>query len=482
MCLYTYHHYPSCGHIASWSIDSCIGFTKGLRGLAALKPNSTQKYCCSSIRETHDLLAFSAQSPCQQCESNRLKGLIPNAYGQPSDWAKPYLAIEGLTATSPIVDLRVKMIIPQEKRFNGEVGGSSLQSGVDTASEACDPVSPVCSTFSPPPKRGNSSNILFTVPPPRKEVPSIFSHPVRPGHSSNILFAANPSRQKVTSTFSRPPQPASSSNILFAANPPRPQEDHEDGLSELGRQVVRSIFEDDSHEEDEGEEEAEEEEEEEELMPGKRFNQPESITNQRQARPVTFLDSSSHGSSSTYSEDTDEGRQVTQQRIRLVSPPPPYPRASHSSSSSSSSATTTERNLRTPNLPDNESELFASFGIYDYIQDFRDVSDFYRGTGPRNLGTSTARIGARRARLPDHDDDEEFHPNLCPAPLSLPQVSARMTAFADFQNAQTPLYRSPGESPARNGVYWASQHVSMFESPRVKALLARLPRLYTDLF
>lgn len=105
MCLYTYHHYPVCGHISNWSVTSCLEFTNFVRQLAGTgRPAS-----CNQIDITHDLLPATHPSLCFQCELQWSENVLTNnpQVLQP----KPYLDIEGLSAKSPVIEFEARMPI-----------------------------------------------------------------------------------------------------------------------------------------------------------------------------------------------------------------------------------------------------------------------------------------------------------------------------------------------------------------------------------
>lgn len=109
MCLYTYHHYPVCGHISNWSVTSCLEFTNYVRKVA----DTGQTVSCKQVEMTHDLLPATQPSLCVQCEMewstavqhNDRYPLLPNTYR----------IIEGLDAKSPIIEFDVRMTLDVRK-------------------------------------------------------------------------------------------------------------------------------------------------------------------------------------------------------------------------------------------------------------------------------------------------------------------------------------------------------------------------------
>lgn len=66
MCNYTYHHDPTCGHIASFNVDTCTAFTSSLR----MAESETDKHpvSCTKAIHSHDLVSPANPSLCLQCE------------------------------------------------------------------------------------------------------------------------------------------------------------------------------------------------------------------------------------------------------------------------------------------------------------------------------------------------------------------------------------------------------------------------------
>lgn len=104
MCKHIYHHYPSCGHIANWTVDSCIELTNSLRERTA-----GQMLSCQKTETTHDLLPIASPTLCFQCE----RGWQEEA--EQKDWrhrhaghGQGYVSIEGLGSLAPISEVHVK--------------------------------------------------------------------------------------------------------------------------------------------------------------------------------------------------------------------------------------------------------------------------------------------------------------------------------------------------------------------------------------
>lgn len=105
MCIYTYHHYPLCGHISNWTVTSCLEFTNQLR----LLHGTGAVLCCDDVEVTHDLHPTAPHSLCVQCDFEWTEAMTspdPEAL-QP----KIYRNIEGLDAKFPVIEFAVRMTI-----------------------------------------------------------------------------------------------------------------------------------------------------------------------------------------------------------------------------------------------------------------------------------------------------------------------------------------------------------------------------------
>ncbi|RJE22885.1 hypothetical protein PHISCL_04781 [Aspergillus sclerotialis] len=104
MCKQTYHHYPSCGHIANWTVDSCIEFTNTLRDMVV-----GQMMPCPRTQTTHDLLPLSHPTFCYQCEREWQKEIAEKGSlrGHPT-LGNGNVSIEGLSSLVPVVEVTVK--------------------------------------------------------------------------------------------------------------------------------------------------------------------------------------------------------------------------------------------------------------------------------------------------------------------------------------------------------------------------------------
>lgn len=103
MCKNTYHHYPSCGHIANWTVDSCIEFTNALR----LQP-AGQMFFCEETETTHDLLPLTCATMCFQCEREWQEEIKKNGSLRDNpNFGKTNISIEGLGSSDPVVEVTV---------------------------------------------------------------------------------------------------------------------------------------------------------------------------------------------------------------------------------------------------------------------------------------------------------------------------------------------------------------------------------------
>lgn len=114
MCLYTYHHYPACGHIANWTVTSCKEYTNTL--LRLLTPAGLSG-SCNQLEITHDILQ---SNTCTQCHLE-LSSAASHRYIFDGPRSKDYQAIEGLNFKSSIVEISACMNLD----FNEEVADCS---------------------------------------------------------------------------------------------------------------------------------------------------------------------------------------------------------------------------------------------------------------------------------------------------------------------------------------------------------------------
>ncbi|KAJ5160256.1 uncharacterized protein N7482_007260 [Penicillium canariense] len=128
MCIYTYHHYPVCGHISNWTVTSCKEFTNRLRLLA----RGGMSGSCNRIRATHDLLSATEADICGQCKYELREAAF---YGVRDAFApKTYQEIEGLSWKTPIIELVTQMNVgvsngKMEEEEKEEDGASDIFDG-----------------------------------------------------------------------------------------------------------------------------------------------------------------------------------------------------------------------------------------------------------------------------------------------------------------------------------------------------------------
>ncbi|EAW12898.1 zinc-binding alcohol dehydrogenase family protein [Aspergillus clavatus NRRL 1] len=116
MCKYTYHHYPNCGHIGSFTIDSCVYFLNALRTdtWAGADPKS-----CTNVREHHDLLNTTNAVYCGQCERDWNQRLLKDGIEAILHGPRPsHSPIEGLGLPSPILTTQMAMHLSQGPAFD----------------------------------------------------------------------------------------------------------------------------------------------------------------------------------------------------------------------------------------------------------------------------------------------------------------------------------------------------------------------------
>ncbi|KAJ5152133.1 hypothetical protein N7492_010428 [Penicillium capsulatum] len=108
MCRHTYHHYPVCGHISSFTVSACPEFTNQLRMFAS----TGQSLVCEEVKMTHDLLSASQPSACVECE-RKWREMVTR--GSPDAIrSRANSTIEGLATTSPIFQVAVRMTLDEE--------------------------------------------------------------------------------------------------------------------------------------------------------------------------------------------------------------------------------------------------------------------------------------------------------------------------------------------------------------------------------
>ncbi|KAJ5587581.1 uncharacterized protein N7459_003346 [Penicillium hispanicum] len=103
MCIYTYHHYPLCGHISHFTVNGCQEFTNQLRLVAG----SDETASCNDAKVTHNLLPSQHANLCLQCEFEWSEAVINNHHT--SLLPQSYRSIEGLDAKEPFIEFAARM-------------------------------------------------------------------------------------------------------------------------------------------------------------------------------------------------------------------------------------------------------------------------------------------------------------------------------------------------------------------------------------
>ncbi|KAI9042799.1 uncharacterized protein KD926_005129 [Aspergillus affinis] len=88
MCRYKLHHYPGCGHIASWGMEGCPGILK------SMVQHKSDMYCENS-EFTHDLVFGVNSKDCERCKTEPRVELTPTSDGQ---WQ--FTQLEGIDLVS----------------------------------------------------------------------------------------------------------------------------------------------------------------------------------------------------------------------------------------------------------------------------------------------------------------------------------------------------------------------------------------------
>ncbi|KAH8434002.1 uncharacterized protein LDX57_011638 [Aspergillus melleus] len=88
MCRYKFHHYPGCGHIATFGMESCPDI------LVSMRQHKSEMYCEKSVF-THDLVFGNDANDCGKCKAEPSVGRNPP---DDSDWQ--YTELEGTDLVS----------------------------------------------------------------------------------------------------------------------------------------------------------------------------------------------------------------------------------------------------------------------------------------------------------------------------------------------------------------------------------------------
>ncbi|KAF9884805.1 hypothetical protein FE257_001221 [Aspergillus nanangensis] len=103
MCYYVYHRYPVCGHIATYTLDTCLEYTNSLR-------QGSASHGCSQARSDHDVLSTEHPIPCLECRGH----LHPESIWDNHPGNRVYAPIEGGDGYNPISFAHVYPLPPPQ--------------------------------------------------------------------------------------------------------------------------------------------------------------------------------------------------------------------------------------------------------------------------------------------------------------------------------------------------------------------------------
>ncbi|KAJ6057674.1 hypothetical protein N7460_000948 [Penicillium canescens] len=101
MCHHTYHHYPNCGHISSWTVRSCQEFTNRIR-----LTDPAHSCSCKEIQITHDMAESTQPNMCVQCEREWANMISHGNYQAQTCKA----LVDGLDVEGPLVEIKARMV------------------------------------------------------------------------------------------------------------------------------------------------------------------------------------------------------------------------------------------------------------------------------------------------------------------------------------------------------------------------------------
>ncbi|BDD55503.1 hypothetical protein MAP00_001014 [Monascus purpureus] len=108
MCKHTHYYYPKCGHIAKWTVESCVEFTNKLHA----NPDNEEKMLCIETIDEEVILPVSHPHYCLKCEQDWLKEYDIN-YENHGDQADNHSvqSSRGRTPNAPnrVLELKAKM-------------------------------------------------------------------------------------------------------------------------------------------------------------------------------------------------------------------------------------------------------------------------------------------------------------------------------------------------------------------------------------
>lgn len=153
MCLYTYHHFPACGHIANWTVTSCKEYTNTLRLLG----HGGMSGYCNRIQTSHDLLSELESDTCGQCDFELQRAVSQQSHN--GSQLKAYRTIEGLNSTVPIIELSVRLnvnTVDEEEDYSSPI--PQEYRGCDCYSCTASSVSSGVSLSNRTPSSGNAAD------------------------------------------------------------------------------------------------------------------------------------------------------------------------------------------------------------------------------------------------------------------------------------------------------------------------------------
>lgn len=130
MCRYIYHHYTRCGHICSFSIQTCVEFLNLLR--RSSQPGSNYpELSCTNIKVEHDLCSTKLEVDCLQCELDWPEQVSANGTKKTLRSTPDYVPIEGLASEDPIITAKMQWQWPTNKSRKREFNDAFLELDLD---------------------------------------------------------------------------------------------------------------------------------------------------------------------------------------------------------------------------------------------------------------------------------------------------------------------------------------------------------------
>lgn len=137
MCHYTYHHFPTCGHISSWTVHTCVEHAQQMRFLRSSghDPLVPQKFPCRRVESSHDLLKDGGGESCAQCWKENSSWFwtpsVSSSRSLSSGWSSStgqvrgggggrgrnhIIELEGLSSEFPKIELRTELLVYENQR------------------------------------------------------------------------------------------------------------------------------------------------------------------------------------------------------------------------------------------------------------------------------------------------------------------------------------------------------------------------------